>query len=451
MALQMGFGLVQEQRMKLVMTPELRQVIQLLQYSAADLQQYLEEQFTDNPVLELADDTFAELEKWLKAMAEDAGPRRTGYRREERADARDYAQAASGSLTDELFMQLRELRLSRKERSICEFIIYSLDERGYLDLELVEICKRFHIKEELAEKCLSIIQEMDPLGVGARNLGECLEIQLRHRAEPNELAIQIAHHHLEDVADGKWRKIAQALGVDVIEVQRAVDEIKTCHPRPGAAYASEQPRYVVPDVIVEKVNDEYVVLLEEGETPRLTINSAYQQLIKQRERVGEDVAQYLKNWMQSAMWLIKGIEQRRDTIVRVTEAIVLKQKEFFDKGIDYLRPLTLRQIAEEVGLHESTVSRATQHKYMQTPRGLYPFRFFFPSGLSTHSGEDLSQKTVQKKIKLLVDGEDKERPLSDQKIADMLRMEGIRISRRTIAKYREELGIASSTGRKRFL
>lgn len=451
MALQMGFGLVQEQRMKLVMTPELRQVIQLLQYSAADLQQYLEEQMTDNPVLELADDTFAELEKWLKAMEGDEEPRWRGYRREERADARDYAQAETGSLADELFTQLRELRLSKKERDICEFIIFSLDERGYLDLELVEICKRFRVTEEVAERCLSIIQEMEPLGVAARNLGECLEIQLRHRAEPNELAIEIAHHYLEDVAEGKWRKIAQALNVDVAEVQKAVDEIKTCHPRPGSAYASERPRYVVPDVIVDKVDDEYVVLLEEGETPRLTINTAYQQLIKERERVGEEVAQYLKNWMQSAMWLIKGIEQRRDTIVRVTEAIVLKQKEFFDKGIDYLRPLTLKQIAEEVGLHESTVSRATQHKYMQTPRGLYPFRFFFPSGLPTHSGEDLSQKTVQKKIKLLVDGEDKEQPLSDQKIADLLKMEGICISRRTIAKYREELGIASSTRRKRFL
>ncbi|TCW39084.1 RNA polymerase RpoN-/SigL-like sigma 54 subunit [Laceyella sacchari] len=451
MALQMGFSLVQEQRMKLVMTPELRQVIQLLQYSAADLQTYLEEQFAENPVLELEDAALAELEKWLKHLTEHPEPRRKGYSREERTDARDYARAQTGTLADELMMQLREMRLPKQERSICEYMIYSLDERGYLDLELVEICKRFQISEKLAEKCLSIIQEMDPIGVGARNLGECLEIQLRHRDTPNELAIRIARSHLEDVADGKWRKIAQALGVDVPTVQAAVDEIKSCHPRPGAAYASEPPRYVAPDVVVEKVDGEYVVLLEEGEAPRLTINAAYQRLIKQRERLDEDVAQYLKNWVQSAMWLIKGIEQRRDTIIRVAEAIVSKQKAFLDHGVDYLRPLTLKQIAEDVGLHESTVSRATQHKYIQTPRGLYPFRYFFPSGLSTHSGEGMSQKTVQKKIKILVEGEDKKQPLSDQKIADLLKLEGIRISRRTIAKYREELGIASSTGRKRFL
>jgi RNA polymerase sigma-54 factor len=330
-------------------------------------------------------------------------------------------------------------------------LIHNIDERGYLDLDAVHVCKRFRISEELFEECLGVIQAMDPAGVGARSLAECLEIQLKRKDSPNPLAIEIIRHHLEDVAEGRWRKMAQALGAEISEVQAAVDEIKACNPRPGGGYGSAPTRYVYPDVFVEKVNDEYVILLNENDLPHLTVNAHYQRLIRQREQMGEDVAQYLKHWVQSALWLIKGIEQRRDTVYRVAEAIVAKQRDFFDKGVDYLKPLTLRQIAEEVGLHESTVSRATQHKYMQTPRGLFPFRFFFPSGLATVSGDDLSQKTVKKKIERLISEEDKRNPLSDQKIADMLGEEGIRISRRTVAKYRDELGIAPSGKRKRFL
>jgi RNA polymerase sigma-54 factor len=229
-----------------------------------------------------------------------------------------------------------------------------------------------------------------------------------------------------------------------------VDEIKNCNPRPGGSYSSAPPRYVQPDIYVEKVDGEYVILLNESNTPRLKISAHYHRLLSRQENYAQEANAYLKNMMQSALWLVKGIEQRRDTIYRVAEAIVSNQQAFFEKGLDYLKPLTLKQIAEEIGMHESTISRVTQHKYMQTPRGLFPFRFFFPSGLATETGGELSAKTVKHKIQQMIADEDKSNPLSDQKISDLLKMEGIRISRRTVAKYREELKIASSAVRKRY-
>lgn len=457
MALQMGFSLVQEQRMKMVMTPELRQAIQILQYSASELIEYVQQQVTENPVLELEESKpepewppMGDLANWMRYL--DQSPSYRSYYRPKNATVElpDVAQQ-NESLTDLLESQLCEFPLSREERKVCEWIIHNLDERGYLDAEPVQLCKRFRVSKSLFDKCLKVVHEMDPAGVGARSLGECLEIQLRRRDYPNEHAIRIARNHLEDVADGKWRKIAEALGIDVTDVQRAVDEIKKCNPRPGAAFAGSSPRYVYPDVVVEKVDDEYVVVMNESDWPRLSIQPQFHRWLEQKELAGTEVEQYVKNWVQSALWLMKGIEQRRDTIYRVADVIVRRQKDFLEKGIDCLKPLTLRQVAEEVDLHESTISRATQHKFIQTPRGLFPFRFFFPSGVETDTGEGMSQKTVKRKIELLIQQENKQHPLSDQKITDLLKKEGIRISRRTVAKYREEMGIASSAARKRFL
>lgn len=455
MALQMGFGLIQEQRMKMVMTPELRQAIQILQYSATDLQKYIEEQMEENPVLSLSepDKEQTELERWAEYIRDLPRERNwagTGNHDPDRPSFELYT-TEEGTLADELESQLYEFDLTPVKRKVCLYLIHNLDERGYLDLDSSEVCKRLLIPEEMFAEALEIIQSMEPAGVGARSLEECIELQLRKSEPVNETAIRIARHHLHDVADAKWRKIADALRVDISEVLAAVDEIKTCNPRPGLQFNNAPPSYVYPDVFVEKIDDEYIVLLNERDTPTLTVNHHYQQLLRQKDQLGEEVTQYLKNWIQSALWLVKGIEQRRDTIYRVAQAIVSRQSEFFERGIDYLKPLTLKQIAEEVDLHESTVSRATQHKYMQTPNGLFPFRFFFPSGLQTEMGVDLAQSTVQKKIQQMIARENKKNPLSDQKIADLLKKEGIRISRRTVAKYRNEMGIASSTKRKRLL
>ena len=452
MALQVGFGLIQEQRMKMVMTPELRQAIQILQYSATDLRKYIEDQMMENPVLSETEQKERDLDRWMEYIRDLPQERNwAGYRKESDETSFESFVTESRTLADELEAQLCEFSLTPKERKVCLYLIHNLDEKGYLDLDSSEACKRLLIAEELFEKCLKVVQSMEPAGVGARSLGECVELQLRRREKVNETAICIAREHLEDVADAKWKKIAGALKTEVGEVLQAVEEIKTCNPRPGLQYHSSPPRYVYPDVHVEKIDNEYVVLLNEGDMPNLTVNRYYQQLLRKKDELGEEASRYLKNWVQSALWLVKGIEQRRDTIYRVAEAIVKRQHDFFELGVDHLKPLTLKQIAEEVDLHESTVSRATQHKYMQTPSGLFPFRFFFPSGLQTDAGVDLAQSAVQRKIQQIIDKEDKAKPLSDQKIADMLKEEGISISRRTVAKYRDELGIASSTKRKRFL
>jgi RNA polymerase sigma-54 factor len=446
-ALQMSFGLLQEQRMKMVLTPELRQAIQLLQVSALELVEHLEEQIAENPLLELEDGP--DLERWLEYLSQ-SWYRPGVARRREKDERPEPSSEGTETLADVLEAQLCEFDLDPLRKRLCRYLIHNLDEKGYLDLDPLDLCKRFLVGESVVQECLEVIQSMDPAGVGARSLAECVEIQLRRREKCHPLAIEIARRHLWDVAEGKWRKIARALNADLMDVQAAVDEIRTCNPKPGAAFSGGSPRYVVPDVIVEKVDGEYVILLSESEMPRLTINAGYQALIRGKQ-ADEETVRYLKNWMQSALWLIRGIEQRRDTIYRVAEAIIARQREFLDKGIEYLKPLTLRQIAEDVGVHESTVSRVTQHKHIQTPRGLFPFRFFFPSGLSTDRGSDMSAKTVKQKIKGIIEQEDKEHPLSDQKIAEMLGLEGIRISRRTVAKYREEMGILSSGGRKRFL
>ncbi len=453
MAIQMGFGLIQEQRMKMVMTPELRQAIQILQYSATDLQKYIEEQMEENPALSLSepDREQKELEKWAEYIRD--LPRERNWAGNHDVDHQSFElyTTEGGSLADELESQLYEFNLTPLKRKVCLYLIHNLDERGYLVLDSGDVCKRLLIPEEMFADALKTIQSMEPVGVGARSLEECVELQLRSSEPLNGTAIRIARNHLHDVADAKWRKIADALQVEMNDVIEAVEEIKKCDPRPGLQFNHTPPHYVYPDIYVEKIDNEYVVLFNERDTPMLTVNRHYQQLLKQKDQLGEEVTQYLKNWIQSALWLVKSIEQRRDTIYRVAQAIVSRQSDFFEHGIDYLKPLTLKQIAEELNLHESTVSRATQHKYMQTPNGLFSFRFFFPSGLQTEMGIDLAQGTVQKKIQQMIDQENKKNPLSDQKIADRLKEEGIRISRRTVAKYRDELGIVSSTKRKCFL
>lgn len=460
MALSMGYGLVQEQRMKLAMTPELRQAIQILQYSATDLLHYIQEQLVENPVLEI--DETAEGGKtgkndWneqdLRAWAQYLKPRAVSVGRETRENEADPIERIASpelTLTEVLEAQLRYLTLSPLELRVCTYLIGNLDERGYLDVSSNNVCKRFNINEDTLEACLRVIHSLDPAGVGARSLDECLRIQLERDEEPDAIALQIVNSHLRDLAEGRMKKIAYALDCDMAEIQRAVDRIKRCNPRPGLAYHPGEPRYVVPDVVVERVENEYVVLVNDGYMPRLTVSRQYEQLLYQEDDRSRQATHYLKSWFQSAMWLVKSIEQRRHTLARVSSVIVEKQRDFFDRGLDYLKPLTLKEIADELGIHESTVSRATQHKYMQTPRGCFPFRFFFPSGVSTDSGGNTSAESVKNKIERLIAQEDKRHPLSDQKIADLLKAEGVRISRRTVAKYREEMGILSSALRKRY-
>jgi RNA polymerase sigma-54 factor len=463
MALQIGYGLIQEQRMKLVMTPELRQAIQLLQLSAADLEQYIHEQLEENPVLEIAEPgegedgeearevplLDADPGEWMAYVQRNGRGERGLPRSADEGVSFESLAAPSETLADALESQLRYLSLDSATMAVCRYLIGNLDDNGYLTVDAAFLCKRFNIDRDTFDRSLRIIQSLEPAGVGARSLSECLKLQLQREDAPDEVTLQIIQHHLDDVAAGRIRKIARQLGVGLQRVQQAVDRLKRLNPRPGMAYASSEPRYVLPDVCVERVNGEYVVLVNEGFFPRLTVSDQYQRMMAEGGERARQAADYLRNWFQSAVWLVRGIEQRRQTLYRVTRVIVEKQRDFLDRGVDHLKPLTLREVADELGLHESTVSRATQNKYVQTPRGLFPFRYFFPSGVDSLSG-DISAKSVKKRIVELIQRENKQKPLSDQRIADLLREGGIRISRRTVAKYREELGIASSMARRRY-
>lgn len=461
MALQISYGLIQEQRMKLVMTPELRQAIQLLQLSASDLEQYIHEQLAENPVLEIAEPggeggeesdvplLDADPGEWMAYVRRSGRGERGAPNREAEGFPFENLAAPSESLAEALESQLRYLHLDSGTRTLCRYLIGNLDDNGYLRIDDTSICKRFNADSQAFERALQVIQSLEPAGVGARSLSECLRLQLLREDPPDEVALKIAESHLPDVAGGRIRKIARQLGCDVRRVQEAVDRLKSLNPRPGMTFASSAPRYVLPDVCVERVNGDYVVLVNEGFLPRLTVSDRYQRMMVDGGEQARKAADYLRNWFQSAVWLVRGIEQRRHTLYRVTRVIVEKQRAFLDHGVDFLKPLTLREVAEELGLHESTVSRATQNKYVQTPRGLFSFRYFFPSGVDSASG-GTAAKSVKKRISELIQGEDKRKPLSDQQIADLLRDGGLRISRRTVAKYREELGIPSSMARRRY-
>ncbi|MBD1372251.1 RNA polymerase factor sigma-54 [Hazenella sp. IB182357] len=451
MAIEMGYGLVQDQRMKMAMTPELQQSIQMLQFSNAELITFLYEQYRENPAIELElpieIDQLEAFFSYLNQRPLYQQPRASGY-----VDTDREIELASGSedtLAGMLEKQLYELNLSKKQARVCYFLIHNLDDKGYLDVDAITICKRLQIEPETLEDCINSLQKLEPVGIGARSLAECLELQLLQFEPVNPLSIQIVKGYLPEIADGRWSKVAKDCGVTEEEVHHAVEEIRRCNPKPGSSYSNRRTQYIFPDVFIEEIDGEWKVYVNESEMPYLRINPQYQQWLSQSHALNHKDLSHLKAWVQSGMMLMKGIAQRKETIVRVAEVILNKQKAFFRQGPQYLIPLTLKEVAFELGLHESTVSRATQHKYVHTPNGIYSFRTFFPGGLSLANGEALATEHIKIKIKQIIEREDKKKPHSDQKIAVQLQQESIQISRRTVAKYREELGFSSSTVRKR--
>jgi len=457
---QIGYGLYQEQTMKLVMTPELRQAITILQLSALDLLEYLNGQLNENPVLEPLDLEFDHQERkqqegplaelqWKESI-QDRGYEysntfsRTG---ENESNSLDWIAHNDMSLEKHLLEQLSFLRnLPEPVRILSRYLIGNLDENGYLEIDLEETAQQFEVDPELIEQALIVVQGLEPRGVGARNLKECLMIQLEYARKRDTAAFTIVENYLHELAEGKINKIATEMQIKPRDVQEAVDYIRTLSPRPGALYHQPQARYIVPDVTVKKVDNHYIILVNESVTPRLTISKQYEKMV----HLDPEAKKYVHHKMNSALWLIKSIEQRRMTIYKVTEAIVQAQIDFFEKGISYLKPMTLKEIAETVGLHESTISRATNNKYVQTPKGLFELKYFFSSALSTSTGEVASSESVKIKLKEFIEQEDRSKPLSDQKLSDMFQEMGITVSRRTVAKYREEINIPSSAKRKRY-
>lgn len=481
---------------QLVMTPQLQQAIKLLQLSRMELVDLVREEMMENPVLEDAVETGAEqtkdrddfdLDGPSEARLEAAGetelvapdPAKLEKEPEVKGDStqavqeidwenylQDYSMAPPmpsyrsnneelpsleatltkrTSLFDHLVWQLKLTTLTEIEMNVGMMIIGNLDSDGYLkDPPLDEIAADARVPFELAERVLKRIQQFDPVGVAARSLEECLLIQAEHLGADDELVVEMIKHHLPNLEKKNYQAIARDLRQPLEEIYEAAKVIMELDPRPGRVYSSEEPHYITPDVYVHKVGDKYFVVPNDDGLPKLKISSFYRTALAGSPQARE----YVQDKLRSAQWLIRSIQQRQRTIVKVTESIIKFQREFFDKGIAYLKPLILRDVAEDINMHESTISRVTTNKYVHTPQGIFELKFFFNSGISRTDGDEVASEAVKNKIKAIIALEDPKHPHSDQKIVELLREQNIDIARRTVAKYREQLGILSSSKRK---
>ena len=477
--MRLGYDLTIEQTQKLTMTPELIQAIQILQFNSQELEEYVSAEIMENPILDI-DTTIHSVSATRETEMEDSKSERIMKEEAEKADFDlrekvveaeyddisyrqwehrvtneevtpfDQYTSADETLQDYLLMQLGFCDLKDCERKIGRYLVEAIDENGYLTVDIHKVAKAFKIKDCAAERILSLIQTFEPVGVGARNLEECLLIQLEAKGLLDEKIEYIIRNHLHDLGDNRIQYIAKSTGLTPSEVQQAADLIRTLDPKPGRAYSSgDQVRYVVPDIIVEKEDDGYVILTNDSTVPHLMVSSYYMTMAKTYKN-DDEVQKYLNDKYNSALWLIKSIEQRKRTIYNVASAVIQHQTDFLDKGEKFLRPMTLKQIADVVGVHESTVSRSINGKYIQTPRGVFEIKFFFSSGVSGGNGDGFSSNSIKTFIKEIVDSEDPKKPCSDQDMVEILKGKGIDISRRTVAKYRESMNILSSSKRRRY-
>ncbi|MBI3604785.1 MAG: RNA polymerase factor sigma-54 [Nitrospirae bacterium] len=468
---------------KLIMTPQLQQAIKLLQLSRLELSQTLSQEILENPLLEDAieeeplqqeenvkEDTVREERAKTEEDARQSDePSDFDLKWEDYFDEYDDSREMYGSLSteenasfeqvlgrsttlvDHLMWQLGLTSLPAEEKKTGETIIGNIDENGYLCATLEEIAAGAKAPAVRVEKILKVIQGFDPPGVGARDLKECLLIQIAQLELKNSVVEGIIQHHLENLEKKRYSVIAKSLGISMEEVVQSAKIIEHLEPKPGRPYYGSENQHAVPDVLIVKNNKDYIVLLNDDGFPKLKISSYYKKLIRGKGKDHEATKSYLDDKLRSALWLIRSIEQRNRTILRVAESIVKFQKDFFDKGIAFLKPLVLRQVAEDIEMHESTVSRVTTNKYMYSPQGLFEFKYFFNSSIqrTNGEGEDLSSITVKDMIKKLIQEEHPGKPLKDQDIVNLLKKNQIEVARRTVAKYRTVLNIPPATRRKR--
>ncbi len=481
---------------QLVMTPQLQQAIKLLQLSRLELADMVHDEMLENPILEDDIESSAERNQERELLGGDEQMAMQSERAgntesptdsptvdnpntvEIKADGTavgeidwenyldNYASSAPmpsyrgdseempsleqtltrpPTLHDHLAWQLKLCDLSDREKEIGLIIVGNIDAAGYFkEPTLEELASDEEVSEELVEKVLEKIQTFDPTGIGARSLAECMLIQAMAAGQDDDLVVKMIRSHLGNLEKKNYPAIARDLKQPLEEIYEAAKVIMDFDPRPGRQYASDDAHYITPDVYIHKVGDKFFVVPNDDGLPKLKISNFYKAAMGN----GNASKDYVQDKLRSAQWLIRSIQQRQRTIIKVSESILKFQRDFFDKGIAFLKPLILRDIAEDIGMHESTVSRVTTNKYVHTPQGIYELKFFFNSGISRTNGEDLASQAVKSKIKELVDAEDAKRPHSDQKIVEMLKKTGIDIARRTVAKYREQLGILSSSKRK---
>jgi len=463
---------------QLVMTPQLQMAIKLLQLSRLELQNTIQQELIENPALEEvlesgpeepseepAEPVDANLESkevtveetirddfdWQNYLDEYNSTGRTKFEFEAK-DAPQYETfiAQKESLSDHLLWQLLMTLPSEEEERVGSTIIGNINQDGYLDLSIEEISHLTGSDPDLVRTVLSLMQTFDPIGVCARNLSECLLIQAKHYDLVDPVVTEIIQHHLHHLENKNYKAISKALKISIQDVVSVVNIIKRLEPRPGLQYSSEEPQYITPDIYVYKLEDEYVIMQNDDGMPKLRVNSFYKTAISNGKEIKGDTKEYLQEKLRSAAWLIRSIHQRQKTIYRVMESIVKFQREFFDKGISYLKPMVLRDVAQDISMHESTISRVTTNKYAYTPQGIFELKYFFNSSINRIHGEAIASASVMEKIRQIIDSENPKKPYSDSKIAEMLSDANINIARRTVAKYREMMRVLPSNKRKQY-
>ena len=463
---------------QLIMTPQLQMAIKLLQLSRLELMDAIRQEMEENPALEesqestpkerLDADVQEQLQPpentkevtidekipgdidWSNYIDEYSAPGRISFETEDRETPQYEAFIShKESLSDHLLWQLLMSSPSSEEKRLGSLIIGNLNRDGYLQSSNEELAAQVGVTAEDIDEVLFLLQTFDPIGVCAHDLKECLLLQAHNLCLKDTLITKIISEHITHLENKNYKAICRALKVSMDEVIAAVNVITSMEPKPGRLFSVEEPQYITPDIYVYKTEDDFVVVINDDGLPKLKVNSFYKQAISQKNSVSGNAKDYIQDKLRSAAWLIRSIHQRQKTIYKVMKSILKFQREFFDKGITQLKPMVLRDVAEDIGMHESTISRVVSNKYMYTPRGLFPMKYFFHSGVDSARGENVSSMVVKERIRKVVEAEDPARPLSDSKIMRLLQKEGIRLARRTVAKYREEMMIPSSDKRKK--
>ena len=461
---------------KLILTPSLQQAIKLLPMSTLELVDMLNQEVVENPLLE--EMTAEELQQaeaatqvekpepepeppsekqdtWDDADYEyffgdylDEGYRPRTPREVKELPPIENTLSTVSSLADHVSWQLSLLTDDGLIRKIGTAIVGNLNDDGYLVASIDEIAAMGKWPETEVERVLAVVQELDPIGVAARNLQECLLLQLRHLGLENTPTEVIVRDHIALLQKHQLPELARCLDMSIDEVKQHIDIIRRLDPKPGNRHNPTKSQYVIPDVYIVKVEDEYVAMLNDEGMPQLRISPTYRRMLDKNSKNSDETRSYVKDKFRSALWLIKSVDQRQKTIHKVATSIINFQREFLDQGIEHLRPLVLRDVANDIGMHESTVSRVVNNKYIHTPQGVFEMKYFFHSGIHSSFGESVSSVTIKQRIRKIIENEDSQKPLSDSRIVSMLQEEGLILARRTIAKYREELKIPTSSQRK---
>ena len=476
-------------RQDLKINPRLYQAMDLLYMPLLDLQQHLKQELLNNPFLDLVEEEEEEEGEEEVAVEVSAEEQKqtdeqidweeilldgfdTGGRREEVEEREHYEPITVDvrDLGDHLRDQVSLLELNPRERVLADEFIGNINDDGYLAAPVSVILTSLNdmirkaaeesgrdvqveslpfYTEEEGERILATIQTLDPPGVAARDLKECLLLQLREAGLQQSVPYRLVRDCFEDLINHRWSEISKRFGISATDVQSAADEIAKLDPKPGLRFSAKDDNYIIPDLVVEKIDGKYHVFLNDANLPRLKLSKAYQEIARDKKKFEGENKEFISSKLNSANWMIQAIEQRRQTMLKVMNYIVERQRDFFEKGVQYLKPLTLREVAEVINMHESTVSRVTNEKFVQTPRGVLPLKFFFSSGLATADGEDVSARGIKAQLQKLVSDEDSRHPLTDQAIVNILREGGVQIARRTVAKYRDQLGVLPARMRKR--